>query len=99
MGLGDLKTLLRCLLPTSLVQAPPPHLVPTEMEIMLERLLANAPTPAPLPQPWTAITDMETMLQRLLLGMPMPAPRSRPVPVRSDWTTAVCFPVANRAME
>ena len=42
VGLDDLGVLLRRLLPTAPVQALPPHPVPTEMEIMLERLLSNA---------------------------------------------------------
>ena len=62
VGLGDLGALLRHLLLTALVQAPPPRPVPTEMEIMLECLLSNAPTPPAR----ATITDIETMLQRLL---------------------------------
>ena len=36
VGQGDLEALLRCLLPTSPVQTPPPCPVPTEIEILLE---------------------------------------------------------------
>ena len=91
VGLGDLEALLRCLLPTAPVQTPPPRPVPTEMEILLERLLSTAPIPAPTPPPRTAITGMETLLQCLLPGTPIPASRPRPVQARRDWTTIVCF--------
>ena len=43
VGLGDIKALLRRLLPTAPVQTPPPRPVPTEMEILMVRLLLNAP--------------------------------------------------------
>ena len=97
VGLGDLEALLICLLPTAPVQTPPPRPVPTEMVILLERLLSTAPIPAPTPPPRTAITGMETLLQCLLPGTPIPASRPRPVQARRDWTTIVCFPVANWA--
>ena len=85
-GLADLEASLRHLLLTTPVQAPPPRPVPTE--IMLERLLSNAPAPPPQ----TAITDIEIMLHtRLLPGMPSRTPRSRLVPARRDWATIVCF--------
>ena len=45
--LGDIAALLKHLLPTTPVQTPPLHPVPTEMEIMLERLLSNAPALLP----------------------------------------------------
>ena len=35
---GDIEALLTCLLPTALVQTPPHQPVPTELEILLERL-------------------------------------------------------------
>ena len=47
VGLGDIEALLRHLLPTVPVQTPPPRAVSMEMEIMLERLLSNAPAPPP----------------------------------------------------
>ena len=71
------------------VQAPQPRPVPTEMEIMLERLRSNEPALAPDPPPQTTITDIETMLQRLLPGTPTRAPWSRPVLARRDWATIV----------
>ena len=75
---------MRPLLPTAPVQTPPPHPVPTEMEIRLERLLFNALAPAPPPR--TAITEMETLLQCLLPGVPTWTPRTR-----RDWSTILCF--------
>ena len=77
VGLGDIEALLRRLLLTTPVQAPPPRPVPTKMEIMLERLLSNAAAPLPLR---TAITEMETMLECLLPGAPTQTLRPRPVP-------------------
>ena len=79
VGLCEIEALLKCLLPTTPVQAPPPRPVPTKMEIMLESLLSNAPAPAALP-PRTAITEMETMLQCLLPGAPTQTLRPCPVP-------------------
>ena len=84
VGLGDLKAFLRRLLPTAPVQTLPPRPVPTEMEIMLEHLLLNAPVR-------TAITEMETLLQCLLPGATTRALWPRPVLARMDWTTIVCF--------
>ena len=60
-----------------------------ELEALLRGLLSNVPVSAPPPR--VAITDMATMLQRLLPGTPMRAQQPRPVPIRSDWTTIVCF--------
>ena len=51
VGPGDLEALLRCLLPTAMT--PPPRPVPTEMEILLERLLSGAPAPTLTPPPRT----------------------------------------------
>ena len=88
VGLADLETLLKRLLPNVPTLSPPPRPVPTEIETMLEHLLS--PAPASLPQPVT--TDMETVLRRLLLpGTQTPAQRSSPVPARRDWTKVVCF--------
>ena len=87
----DLEALLRRFLPTAPVQTPPIRPVPTEMEILLERLLSIAPAPAPTPLPRTAITGMETLLQRLLPGTPTQTSRPLPVLAHRDWTTIVCF--------
>ena len=84
VGPGNLEALLRRLLPTAPVQTPPPRTVPTEMEILLERLLSGAPAPAPTPTPRTGITGMEALLQHLLPGTPVPAS------ARRDWTMIVC---------
>ena len=48
---GDLKALVRRLLPTAPVRTPPPRPVPTEMDILLERLLSEALAPPPTPPP------------------------------------------------
>ena len=84
---GDLQVWLR--LPTAPVPTPPPRPIPTNIKILLARLLSRL-TPTPPPQ--TGITGMETLLQHLLPGTPVPASQSQPVPVRRDWTTVVCFP-------
>ena len=57
VGLGDLEALLRCLLPTAPVQTPPPRPVPTEMEILLERLLSRAPAPTLTPPPGLGLRE------------------------------------------
>ena len=75
LGPGDIEALLRRLLPIAPVQTPPPRPIPTEMEILLERLLSGAPAPTPTPPPQTGFTGMETLLQR-----PVLASRSRLVP-------------------
>ena len=65
----QLETFLRWLLRTSLVPASPPKPIPTELESLLQRLLAGVPAPKPTPPPKTGITDMDTLLQRLLPGV------------------------------
>ena len=47
--------------------------IPTEMEILIERLLSGAPATKPTLPPQTGITGMETLLQCLLPGMPVSA--------------------------
>ena len=91
VGQGDLEALLKRLLPAAPVQTPPPRPIPTEMEILLERLLSGALASTLTPPPQTGIMGMETLLQRLLPGTPVPALRSRPGPARRDWTTIMCF--------
>ena len=71
---------LRRLLPTLLVPAPPSIPIPTELESLLQRLLAGVLAPKPTPPPKTGITDMETLLQRLLLGVPVVDSRARSGP-------------------
>ena len=65
--------------------------MPTDIEILLERLLSGRSAPTSTPTPQTGITGIETMLQHLLPGTPVPASRSRPGPARRDWTTIGCF--------
>ena len=91
LGPGELEALLKCLLPTALVQTPPRRPIPMEKEILLERLLSGVPSPPPKPPPQTEITGMETLLQRLHPLTPVPASRSRQGSARRDWTTIVCF--------
>ena len=69
----QLESLLR-----RLRRPPPPKPIPTELESLLQRLLAGVPAPKPTPPPKTGITDMETS-------------RVRPGPVHRDWATVVCF--------
>ena len=52
VGAVDLEALLRRLLPTALVQTPPPRLIPTKLEILLEHLLSET-FPYMLPR-WSA---------------------------------------------
>ena len=59
----QLETLLRRLLPTSLMPASPLKMIPTELESLLQRLLPGVPAPKPTLPPKTGITDMETLLQ------------------------------------
>ena len=87
-----LETLLRRLLPTpSVPAAPPPKTIPTELESLLQRLLAGVPAPKPTPPAKTGITDMETLLQRLFPSVPVADSRALLGPVRRDWATIVCF--------
>ena len=46
VGLPDLETLLKRLLPNVPAPAPPPQPVPTEIDPMLGRLLSSAPAPS-----------------------------------------------------
>ena len=80
VGLGDIKALLRRLRPTTPVQTPPPRPVHTDMEILMVRLLLNAPAAAPEPLPRTANTERETLLQHLLPGAPTRALQPCPAP-------------------
>ena len=85
------ETLLRWLLPTSSVVAQPPTPIPTELESLLQCLLAGVWAPKPTPPPKTGITDMETLLQHLLPSIPVADSWPKLDPVCWDWTTIVCF--------
>ena len=82
VGPGDLEALLRHLLPTAPVPTPPTRPIPTNIKLLLERLLSGAQAPTPTPTPQTGTTGMETLLQCLLPGTPVPALQSQPVPAR-----------------
>ena len=90
VGPGDLDALMRCLLPTTPMQTPPPRSIPTEMEILLERLQSGALAPTPTLPPQTGIMGMET-----LLHFPERQFRTRGHDrvrlARTNWTTIVCF--------
>ena len=49
VGLADLETMLKCLLPAVPAQAPPPRSVPTDLAMMLTCLLPALPAQAPPP--------------------------------------------------
>ena len=59
VGLADLETMLKRLLPTVPAQAPPPRPAPTDIKAMLKCLL---PTQAPQSHPVTARRDWSLVL-------------------------------------
>ena len=85
--LHQLETLLRRLLPGLVVPPPPLKPVPSALEQLLQRLLAQKPAPAAT----TGSSDIESLLQSLLPGNLASATRLRPGPMRRDWATVVCF--------
>ena len=62
VGLADLETMLKHLLPAVPAQAPPPRSAPTEIEAMLKGLLPGTLTQAPQPRPATARRDWAAVL-------------------------------------
>ena len=88
---SDLEALLRHLLPPALVPTPPPRPMPTDMEILLKRLLSGVSARRRYRRLTLGLQEMETMLLRLLPGTPVPAAWSRPGPTLRDWIMIVCF--------
>ena len=62
VGLAELETMLKCLLPAVPAQAPPPRSSHMDIEVMLKRLLPGTPTQASQPRPVTASRDWYTAL-------------------------------------
>ena len=62
VGIADLETMLKRLLPAVPAQAPPPLSAPTEIEAMLKCLLPGTPTQVPQPRPVTACRDWAAVL-------------------------------------
>ena len=58
--------------------------IPTELEILLHRILEGVQASKPIPPPKTGITDMETLLRGLLSGIQAGAPWARPGLIRRD---------------
>ena len=82
VGLADLETMLKHLLPDVPAQAPPPLSAPTDLKTMLKRLLPAVLAQAPLPL--SAPTNLETMLKRLLPVVTAHAPPPRPTPTELE---------------
>ena len=93
VGLANLGTMLKCLLPAIPAQAPPPLSAATDLETMLKRLLPAVPAQAL--QPRSAPTEIEAMLKRLFPGTLTQAPQPRPAIARRDWAVVLCFSCGN----
>ena len=90
VGLADLETMLRRLLPAILAQTPPPISASTHLETMLQHLLPVVPAQAPPPRPEP--TELDTMLKCLLPGTLTQALQARSATARRDWPRGKSMP-------
>ena len=79
-SLDQLESLLRWLLPTSVVPPPPPKPVPSDLAQLLQWLLREAQTLQHVPSVKTGITVIQILLQNLLPVSPSPDSRTQLVP-------------------
>ena len=85
-----LGLLMRHLLPTPVVLPPKATPIPSECDLLIQRLMGNYHPVQPLPKERSSFTDMEILLQNLLLvGSPV-TEHSRPTE-RQNRSTVVCF--------
>ena len=86
-----LESLLQHLLPTPVVSPPKVAPIPSELELLIQRLMGNDRPVQPAPTGRSSHTDMEVLIQTLLPVGPStlePPPRE---PGRKDWSSVVCF--------
>ena len=86
-----LLSLMQHLLPTPAVSPPKATPIPSEFELLIQRLMGNDRPVQPGPTGRSGFTEMEVLIQTLL---PFAAP-SQELPNRDsgrrDWSTVVCF--------
>ena len=76
-----LESLMRHLLPTPVVSPPKATSIPSELELLIQRLMGNDQPVQPTPMERSSFTDMEVLLQNLLpvrpptMEQPHPAER------------------------
>ena len=81
---------MRHLLPTPVVSPLKVSLIPSECDLLIQRLMGNYHPVQPLPQERSRFTDMEILLQNLLpVGSPV-TEQSQPTE-RQNRSTVVCF--------
>ena len=80
-----LESLLQWLLPTPVGSSPDVTTIPSELELLLERLLGDDRPVQPGPTEKSEITEMEILLQNLLPVCPSPVERPPPDTARRDW--------------
>ena len=85
-----LRTLMRHLLPTPVVSPPEATLIPSERDLLIQRLMGNIRPVQPLQQKRSSFTDMVILLQNLLpVGSPVTEePR---LTERQNRSSGVCF--------
>ena len=85
-----LGSLMRHLLPMPVVSPPEATPIPSERDLLIQRLMGNNHPVQPLHQEHSSFTDMEILLQHLLpVGSPVPV-EPRPTE-RQNRSAVVCF--------
>ena len=84
-----LESLMRHLLPTSVVSPPKATPIPSELELLMQRLMGNDQPVQPAPLERSSCTDMEVLLQNLLPVGPPAMEQPHPAE-RRNRLTVVC---------
>ena len=86
-----LESLLQHLLPTPVVSPPKVTPIPSELELLIQRLIGNDRPVQPAPMGRSGFTDMEVLIQKLLPVGPSTLEQPPREPGRWDWSSVVCF--------